>query len=207
VLHLVLKKSKKSPLFDRLLLISFLTLALGSCATRHPAPVRDPLKPLSVTVNPYTLATLDEIRVKFRDGHTEEFTVGQDGSLALPDGSIPATGIKSDLVEKRVRSAIADVAEVKTHEFRANKITVLGEVFHQIHTDLGDGPMRLMDAIASANGFTPLADKRHVRLLRQNAGRTEVYEFDLREMLLGHGLAQNFLLQAGDVITIPRSFL
>ena len=106
-----------------------------------------------------------------------------------------------------MRSAISGAAEVKTHEFRTNKITVLGEVFHQIHTDLGEGPMRVMDAIASANGFTPLADKRHVRLLRENAGRTEVYEFDLREMLLGRDLTQNFLLQPGDVITIPRNFL
>lgn len=194
---------KKSVVFNRLLLISFLSLGLGACVT---TTVRDPLQPVSVTVSPYTVATLDEVRVRFQNGRTEVFTVGQDGMLDLPGGAIRAAGVKSELVERRVRSATG-AAEARTREFRTNKVTVLGEVFHQIHTDLGEGPMRVMDAIASANGFTPLANKRHVRLLRENAGRTEVYEFDMREMLLGRGFAQNFLLQPGDVITVPRNFL
>jgi polysaccharide export outer membrane protein len=86
-------------------------------------------------------------------------------------------------------------------------VTVLGEVFHQIHTDLSDGPMRVMDAIAAANGFTPLANKRRVRLVRQNAGTVTVYELDLRAMMNGKNLNQNLLLQPGDVITVPRNFL
>ncbi len=204
VLQLHLQAIKKSVVFNRLLLIFFLSLGLGACAT---TTVRDPLQPVSVTVSPYTVATLDEVRVQFRNGRMEVFTVGQDGMLDLPGGAIRAAGIRSDIVERRVRGAISGAASVQTREFRTNKVTVLGEVFHQIHTDLGEGPMRVMDAIASANGFTPLANKRHVRLLRENAGRTEVYEFDMREMLLGRGLAQNFLLQPGDVITVPRNFL
>ncbi len=205
VLQLHLQTSKKSGVFDRLLLISFLSVALGGCAT-GPAPGRDPLQPVSVTVTPYTVAILDEIKVRFRNGRTETYRVGPDGSLSVSGGTIRAAGISSAVVEQRVRSATG-AAEVTTHEFRTNKITVLGEVFHQIHTDLGEGPMRVMDAIASANGFTPLANKRRVKLLRENAGHTEVYEFDLQEMILGRGLAQNLLLQPGDVITVPRNFL
>ena len=83
----------------------------------------------------------------------------------------------------------------------------MGEVFHQIHTDLSDGPMRVMDAIAAANGFTPLANKRRVRLMRENAGKVEVYQFDLREMMRGNCMDENILLQPGDVITVPRNFL
>ena len=86
-------------------------------------------------------------------------------------------------------------------------MTVLGEVFHQIHTDLTDGPMRVMDAIAAANGFTPLANKRRVRLVRQNAGTVQVYELDLRDLMKGYRLDQNLLLEPGDVITVPRNFL
>ena len=67
--------------------------------------------------------------------------------------------------------------------------------------------MRVMDAIASANGFTPLANRRRVRLVRQNAGKVEVYEFDLREMMRGRSMDGNILLQPGDVITVPRNFL
>ena len=67
--------------------------------------------------------------------------------------------------------------------------------------------MRVMDAVASANGFTPLANRRRVKLVRQNAGRIAVYELDLREMMKGRGLGQNLLLKPGDVITVPRNFL
>ena len=83
----------------------------------------------------------------------------------------------------------------------------MGEVFHQIHTELGNGPMRLMDAIASANGFTPLADKRHVRLVRENAGLIETYEIDFTQLLRGENMSQNILVEPGDIITVPRNFL
>jgi hypothetical protein len=43
--------------------------------------------------------------------------------------------------------------------------------------------------------------------VRQNAGRVEVYELDLRQMMKGEGMKQNLLLRPGDVITVPRNFL
>jgi polysaccharide export outer membrane protein len=67
--------------------------------------------------------------------------------------------------------------------------------------------MRLMDAIAAANGFTPLADKQHVRLVRENAGTVETYEIDFRQLLRGENMRQNILVKPGDVITVPRHFL
>jgi polysaccharide export outer membrane protein len=199
------KSLGKFTVFHRLL-VFLIPAVLAACSTTK-VPPRDPSKPISVSIAPYTVAILDQFEIRFPDGHKETFSVGQDGVLALPGGMIPAAGLHSEVVEKRVRAAVPGAASVKTIEFRTNSVTVLGEVFHQIHTDLGDGPMRVMDAIASANGFTPLANQRRVKLLRENAGRTEVYEFDLREMLMGRQLTQNFLLQPGDVITVPRNFL
>ncbi len=183
-----------------------LAAALGACSSPSATP-RNPLAPISVAQAPYKVAVLDEIHAKFPDGRLEVFTVEQTGALALPEGTMQALGQPPAVVERRARDLIPGASSVTLREFRPNRVTVLGEVFHQIHTDIGDGPMRLMDAIASANGFTPIANKRRVKLLRENAGRTEVYEFDLREMMLGRGLDQNFLLEPGDVITVPRNFL
>lgn len=180
-------------------------LGITGCATD---PERDPTLPISVAEIPYNVSPLDQIEITYRDGSSESFVVDQDGRLTLGNGeSIPAAGQPAEIVVRRIRDRYPSATVVDLTEFRTNQITVLGEVFHQIHTDLGDGPLRVMDAIASANGFTPLANKRRVRLLRQNAGFVEVYEFDLREMLLGQALAQNFLLEPGDVITVPRNFL
>ena len=106
-----------------------------------------------------------------------------------------------------LRKNFPEAVAIEVTEFKDNRISVLGEVFHQIHTDLGNGTMRLMDAIAAANGFTPLADKQHVRLVRENAGTVEIYEIDFRQLLRGENMQQNVLVKPGDVITVPRNFL
>ncbi|MGH8047576.1 MAG: polysaccharide biosynthesis/export family protein, partial [Chthoniobacterales bacterium] len=116
-------------------------------------------------------------------------------------------GMAKEAFEKLLRRNFSGVGKIEIVEFRPDEITVLGEVFHQIHTTMGGGPMRVMDGLASANGFTPLANKRRVKLVRQNAGVITVYELDLRSMMLGQDFAQNLLLEPGDVITVPRNFL
>ncbi len=90
-------------------------------------------------------------------------------------------------------------------EFRPHRITVLGEVFHQINTSMAEGPMRVLDGIAAANGFTPLANRRRVKLIRQNAGISQVYEINVRDIVRGKNLTHNVLLEPGDVITVPRA--
>jgi polysaccharide export outer membrane protein len=156
---------------------------------------------------PYKVAVLDTVQIKYPGGREDILTVEQDGTVATPNGAVAVADTPVETARQKVRSAFPGAVAIEVEEFRPNRVTVLGEVFHQIHTDIGDGPMRVMDAIAAANGFTPLANKRRVRLVRENAGRVEVYELDLREMMRGAGLAQNFLLRPGDIITVPRNFL
>jgi protein involved in polysaccharide export with SLBB domain len=141
------------------------------------------------------------------DGSRRELQVSQDGRVDLSSGSKLVRGLPVEEFHALVSRAYPGAREIKIVEFRTNRVTVLGEVFHQIHTDLTDGPMRVMDAIAAANGFTPLANKRRVRLVRQNAGTVDVYELDLRGLMRGDHLDQNLLLEPGDVITVPRNFL
>lgn len=153
------------------------------------------------------MAPLDEVHVTRKDGETEIASITLEGSIDLNGAPKQVKGMPVERFRSLVRSAYPTAQKIEIIEFRPNRVTVLGEVFHQIHTDLGDGPMRVMDAIALGNGFTPLANKRRVRLLRENAGVIEVYELDLREMLNGQNLSQNMLLKPGDTITIPRNFL
>jgi polysaccharide export outer membrane protein len=86
-------------------------------------------------------------------------------------------------------------------------VTVLGEVYHQILSEMPEGPMRLLDAIAAANGFTALANRKRVRLIRQNADRIEVYQINVQDIMNGRNVEHNILVQPGDVITVPRNFL
>ncbi len=163
--------------------------------------------PIATSTQPYVMAPLDSARIIQKNGGVEEIIVQQDGKLELPSGSKTVQGMSGENFRALLLKSYPGAREIVVVEFRPNRVTVLGEVFHQIHTELSDGPMRVMDAIAAANGFTPLANKRRVRLVRQNAGKVEVYELDLREMMKGRRMDENILLQPGDVITVPRNFL
>lgn len=164
-------------------------------------------EPISTASTPYEMAVLDSAEITQRDGRRVEVRIAQDGRADLPSGSKYVRGSSVEDFRAMISRAFPSAREIHIREFRPNRVTVLGEVFHQIHTDLSDGPMRVMDAIAAANGFTPLANRRRVRLLRQNAGSIQVFELDLRSLMRGASLDQNLLLEPGDVITVPRNFL
>jgi protein involved in polysaccharide export with SLBB domain len=184
-----------------LLVLATCTGMIG-CATRVPSGTV-----IEQSVVGYNISPLDEITVVQPSGSRSLFTVDQGGVLDVDGDTIKAQGMPKEKLRSLLQKRFGSGATIEIVEFRPNRVTVLGEVFHQIHTELTDGPMRVMDAIASANGFTPIANKRRVRLLRQNAGEITVYELDLREMMLGNELSSNMLLKPGDVITVPRNFL
>lgn len=195
----------------RIFSFSVLAVSLGFCVAcagpRKQVPAAAGVLPISTAAVPYEIAALDEAAVVTGDGQRETLQVSLEGDLFLGGSLRRVKGMSAGEFEALVRRSFPHARSVEIREFRANRVTVLGEVFHQIHTDLGDSPMRVMDAVASANGFTPLANRRRVKLVRQNAGRIAVYELDLREMMQGRDLAQNLLLKPGDVITVPRNFL
>ncbi len=177
-------------------------LNFGGCANQTGSS-----EPISTAQTPYVMAPLDSATIISRDGSLYELQVGQDGRIDLPVGDHFVKGLPVENFKTLLQRSYPGAKGIRITEFRTNQVTVLGEVFHQIHTDLTDGPMRVMDAIAAANGFTPLANKRRVKLIRQNAGSVEVYELDLRDLMKGTRLYQNLLLEPGDVITVPRNFL
>jgi polysaccharide export outer membrane protein len=179
-----------------------LVLFLPGCASVAPSA-----DPVSRSTQPYFIAPLDEAHITLADGSRETLQVSGEGMLDSDGMSRQVKGMPLEEFRALIRKRYPRAKNIEVEEFRPNRVTVLGEVFHQIHTELTDGPMRVMDAIAAANGFTPLANKRRVRLLRQNAGEISVYELDLRDMMRGKNLEQNLLLNPGDVITVPRNFL
>lgn len=160
-----------------------------------------------VSFLPYRVALLDKVHINLPGGEIRHLQVTQEGTLDLDGEKTKVVGQPKEDVIRMVKAKFPQATVVEIEEFRPNRISVLGEVFHQLNSELADGPMRVMDAIAAANGFTPLANQRRVKLVRQNAGKVEVYELDLRQMMKGENMRQNLLLKPGDVITVPRNFL
>jgi protein involved in polysaccharide export with SLBB domain len=192
----------------RLSLLFFLLGGISFCAAAvAPSTEDQEPKPIKVSTVPYTIAKLDKVLVTGSDDSVQTYQVSQDGLITLGDKSYRAEGLAPGELTHLVKQHLSGASSISIEEFRANRVTVLGEVFHQIFTEMSDGPMRVLDAIASANGFTPLANTRRVKLVRENAGRVEVYELDLRDVMLGHKSNQNMLVKPGDVITVPKNFL
>lgn len=180
-------------------------LLINGCATNL-SRLPEVLK-VTVTTCPYQIGPLDKAVVTLSDGSSRELTVGHEGTIEFASGSEKVLGQSIREFQALLSKQFPQATSIVVTEFKDHRISVLGEVFHQIHTDTGSGPMRLMDAIAAANGFTPLADKQHVRLVRENAGRVETYEIDFRQLMQGLNMQQNIVVQPGDVITVPRNFL
>ena len=181
------------------------SLWVGGCATQ-PQAQPDVLK-ITVTTCPYQIGPLDKAALTYADGSSKELIVSQEGMIETDAGLEKVAGLPVEQFKALLKKDYPGAVTLEVTEFKDNRISVLGEVFHQIHTDLGTAPMRLMDAIAAANGFTPLADKQHVRVVRENAGTVETYEIDFRQLLRGENMKQNILMKPGDVVTVPRDFL
>jgi polysaccharide export outer membrane protein len=184
--------------------VMIMAVLSGGCATHTPPP--EGLK-ITITSCPYQISPLDTATLVFADGTTKELTVSHEGTMDLSTGREKVAGKSIAEFKELLTNSFPDVVTINVTEFKNDRISVLGEVFHQIHTELGNGPMRLMDAVAAANGFTSLADKQHVRLVRENAGVVWTYEIDFRQLMRGENMQQNLIIKPGDVITVPRDFL
>lgn len=188
-----------------MLLLAATSLLLNGCVAETPR--HSGVLKVSTEICPYQIHPLDRAELTFADGSSKELIVTHEGTVDVTSGAQKVEGVPVVDFKAFLQKEFPAATSIEVKEFKDNRISVLGEVFHQIHTELGNGPMRLMDVIAAANGFTPLADKQHVRLVRENAGLVETYEIDFRELLRGENMSQNMLVEPGDVITVPRNFL
>lgn len=88
-------------------------------------------------------------------------------------------------------------------------VKVLGQVDKAGAVEIpADKPLKLLDAIALAGGFTRLADRRHVTLTRVSAdGATTTTEINADNILQSKNASDTWTLQEGDVIFVPERIL
>jgi len=112
--------------------------------------------------------------------------VRPDGKIALPlIGEIEAKGKTApqlqDEVSKRLMAYLsAPVVTVIVKEVNYPKISVLGQVrkpdIYKIRQN-----MTVLDAIALAGGFTDYANRKKVKILRNNSSTAQEYKLDLKD--------------------------
>ncbi|MGQ0684176.1 polysaccharide biosynthesis/export family protein [Bradyrhizobium sp.] len=152
----------------------------GSFSVRAAAQTRQP----AASADAYTLGPNDRIRLKVygESDITGEYEIDNTGNVSIPlAGHIRAAGATTRQLEKSIASALAKGivrdprVNVEIAQYRPYYI--LGEVKKS-----GEYPYRLgltvMDAVASAGGFTYRANENKVFLRRAGAGAEEVHPLD-----------------------------
>jgi polysaccharide export outer membrane protein len=118
-------------------------------------------------------------------------------------GVVPVAGktvseVRRMLTERLTRVITNPQLDVRVVAFRGSRAHVTGEVRTPTVVPITDVPLRLQDAIAAAQGFTPEADWSNVTLSRE--GRT--YRLNLQALYENGDISQNWLLKGGDVVNV-----
>ena len=191
-------------LFARVVALSLLMLAVLAASSMSPhvaAFAQEKVLPAAPTEGSYVLGPNDRVRLKVygEADITGEYEVDSTGQISVPlAGHIRAAGLTTKQLERAVTSALAKGIvrdpRVNVEVALYRPYYILGEVKKG-----GEYPYRLgltvMDAVASAGGFTYRANEGKVLLRRAGGSVEESYSLDAPVPVF-----------PGDNIRIPERF-
>jgi polysaccharide export outer membrane protein len=160
----------------------------------------------------YRLGPGDEIsiRVKGQPAYSLEKTkVSPTGSIYHElVGEVSVVGLTTTQLTERLANDLSEYLKnpqvsVQLVEAASAKISVFGEV-PRPGIVIMSRPMRLLDAISEAGGFSDTGKKSSVDVLRQQPDGTRVpMRVDVKKYLEGKGNPEsNITLQAGDLVVV-----
>lgn len=179
-----------------------IAMVLGIAFTQTPsAAIAESPSPAFSPSGPYILGPNDKVRVKvYGEGDiTGEYEVDGNGNVSIPlAGRIRAAGLTTKQLESAIRSALSK-GIVRNPNVNVDVATyrpyyILGEVKNS-----GEYPYKVgltvLDAVATAGGFTYRANEHKVYLRRAGVGTEEEYP-----------LNAPVLVFPGDNIRIPERY-
>lgn len=132
-----------------------------------------------------------------------------------PDGKISLPLINDVQAAGSTPQQLADAVKEKLHKFltdpqvtvivtaiNSQRVFVVGEVLRAGAFPLIPG-MTVLQALASAGGFTTFADVKKIHVMRLVNGKHTELPFNYREVLKGDNPDQNIKLQPGDTVVVP----
>lgn len=187
-------------------------LALAACGPPPPTEL-PPMPDLSALQSASLLGAGDviEVRVYQEKELSGLYRLGADGRFDFPlVGEIEAAGQSpgalADVLVRRLRDGYLRDPQVSVFvkEQNSKKVFVLGEV-HKPGTFTYQEQMSVVQAVTLAGGLKALAARDRLVLTRVVEGveRQYVVPFDR----ISNGQAPNVLLQPGDIVFVPESWL
>jgi polysaccharide export outer membrane protein len=150
-----------------------------------------------------------EVRVYGEPDLSGPYRVATDGTIDYPlAGRLRVVGLRSGEVQQLLVDKLKEGSYLKTpqitvtvKERNSQKITVFGQVTKP--GQVGYYPnMTIVDAIASAGGFTGIAAKNSVNLRREVSGKIETHVFPVAD--IAEGRSQNVMVLPGDVLVVDE---
>jgi polysaccharide export outer membrane protein len=175
----------------------------------RPSAARPIAGPTAVTPD-YIIGADDVLSVTVWDNpnfSTPNLPVRPDGKITLPMvGDIQAAGftpmqLAADITT-RLKQFIIDPVTVNVSVLAVNSkhVYMIGEIMHVGPVNITPG-MTVLQAIATAGGLTPYANKKHIYILRGEPGKQKNIPFDYTRALK-RGDMQGITLAPGDTIVI-----
>jgi polysaccharide export outer membrane protein len=203
--------------------ILLLTLTFGTAQTlpaqsidapRSEAHVDQQLAMANVALEPLGPGDLVYVSVADCPELTRSYRVSADGDLklALLRDPIHASGAKPVDIEQTIAQALKQdhilvepSVSVSVLEYRSKPVNVVGAVKHSV-TLQAIGNLRLLDAIARADGFAPEAGPEVLISKMSGAGGLEnVTHIPIKQLLSGADPSLNISLHGGEEIRVPEA--
>lgn len=135
--------------------------------------------------------------------------VRPDGNITLPlAGAVYANGLTPAELSQQIETKLA--AYIAHPDVTVMVDKVVSRAFQVLGSVLRPGsypllrPTHILQALAEAGGFTPFADRDHILVLHWNAdGQQERFHCNYSDLIHGHHLQQDRLLQPGDTLIVP----
>ncbi|MBI3752908.1 MAG: polysaccharide export protein [Deltaproteobacteria bacterium] len=153
-----------------------------------------------------------EILVYRNDDLKRDVQIDPSGNIMYPlVGDIKAAGLSIFQLRDKIRDGLAKYivdpqVTVGVVSTQSQKIIVLGEVktpgFFQAESSI-----TALEAISRAGGFTLDGKKQSVLLIRGGMKKPELIPLNLEKALKEGDLTQNIILQRGDIVYVPRTFI
>lgn len=149
-----------------------------------------------------------EVSVWHEPDISKDVFVRLDGRISLPlVGDVFAKDLSpealSNKISKVISKFIADPSVTVTlKESKSRMYYVLGQIIRPGEYFF-NYPVSILQAIARAGGFAEWAKKEKVIIVRKNAGKETIIDFNYHKFVEGKDLGQNLALQPGDTLIIP----
>lgn len=151
-----------------------------------------------------------QIEVYDEEDLKKEVRVLTDGQISFPlIGSVSAEGLSVGALEDKITRLLGEKylvnPQVTVFVKEFSNIYVFGEVKNPGSFPLY-GKMTVFEAVTLAGGFTEVANKSKVRIIRQFKGKETSFEVDIDRLTKSGDSSQDRDLKANDRVVVARSF-